>query len=209
MEDKYSANSLKEWPFFLKGRTDIIFVHIPKTAGTSIRYSMGFNNMDKTLGIRNHYKVTEILDMIGEEKWEKALKFTFVRNPWDRLYSFYCFRLKKNRIQDISHSESFKKWAFYELTERDPSNKKRFNLAPQSEWLIDKQNKIQLNFIGRFESLNEDYKKLNSLLSFNTTLPHLNVSTKGKGYRQQYDSELMQLVANYYQEDLIQFKYEF
>jgi hypothetical protein len=192
MVEMNKDDSFKEWPFFIKGKTDIIFVHIPKTAGTSIRYSLGFNNMDKAKKIRDHYTVKEIIDLIGKEKWNNAFKFTFVRNPWDRLCSFYSFRLKKGKIKDISHKKSFKQWALYELGERDPSSKKRFNLIPQTNWLVDNQNNIQLNFIGRFENLNQDFQRLGKLISFNTILPHLNISNRENDYRLQYDDELIQ-----------------
>ena len=209
MVDKHNDNCFKEWPFFIKGRTDIIFIHIPKTAGTSIRFTLGFNNMDKAKKIRNHYTVTEIIDLIGIEKWNKAFKFTFVRNPWDRLYSFYLFRLKKDKIKDISYKESFKKWVLFELAERDPLLKKRFNLLPQTNWLVDNQYKIQLDFIGRFENLKEDFQKLGKLISLETNLPHLNHSSRVKNYKQQYDKELIEVVTKYYQKDLTHFGYEF
>ena len=199
---------MKDWPFFIKGKKDIIFVHIPKTAGTSIRYSMGFNDMDKSQNIRNHYTAKEIIDLIGIENWNSAFKFTFVRNPWDRLYSFYSFRLKKGRIIDKTYKDSFRAWVLSELVDRDPKSKKRFNLIPQTEWLIDPQNKIEIDFIGRFENLAKDFETLAKLISFDAHLPHMNKSVRTNNYNQEYDSELKEIVGKYYQNDIDYFRYK-
>ena len=186
---------MKQWPFFLKGRDDIIFIHIPKTAGTSMKYSLGFNLMDKSQKIRNHYSAREIIDLIGLEKWESAFKFTFVRNPWDRLYSFYSFRLRKGRIKEEIYKDSFSKWVISELVERDPKSKKRFNLVPQTDWLKDHQNNIKIDFIGRFENLMEDFKTLGKLISLDTHLPHMNQSKRLRCYEQEYNAELEEIVT--------------
>jgi len=199
---------MNDWPFLLKDRNDIIFVHIPKTAGTSIRYSMGFNEMDKSLNIRNHYTAKEIIDLIGIEKWDNAFKFTFVRNPLDRLYSFFCFRLKKGRIKNQVYKKSFRKWVISELIDRDPASKKRFNLIPQTEWLIGPHDKIQMDFIGRFENLAKDFETLGKLISVDAHLPHMNKSVRANNYKQQYDPELEDIVAKYYQKDFDYFGYK-
>lgn len=69
-----------EWPFFIKGREDIIFIHIVKTAGTSIRHSLGFHPPQKEI-VRKHNDAATIISKIGQEKWDNAYKFTFIRNP--------------------------------------------------------------------------------------------------------------------------------
>ena len=55
-----------------------IFIHINKTAGTSIGRAVGLPN-------KLHLTAREIIDRVGEEAWRKAYKFAFVRNPLSRL----------------------------------------------------------------------------------------------------------------------------
>jgi chondroitin 4-sulfotransferase 11 len=169
---------------------------------------LNFNELDKSQKIRNHYTVNEIIDLIGIEKWNNAFKFTCVRNPLDRLYSFYAFRVKNGRIKNESHLVSFKKWVFYELEERDPLSKKRFNLLPQSDWLIDLQNEIRLDFIGRFENVKEDFDRLGRIIPSQKKLSHLNKSPREQNYKQHYDAELKAFVMEYYQIDIENFKYK-
>ena len=60
-----------------------IFIHIPKTAGSSI-VEMLFNEPSR------HIPYFVYRDA-NPEKFRQFFKFAFVRNPWDRLVSTYFF----------------------------------------------------------------------------------------------------------------------
>ena len=106
----------------------IIFIHIPKTAGSSIehllrdegRYELDF------IGVRNgrsthHYMGIE-LKMILKDLYPKYYKFSFVRNPYDRLISeyFWC------RIKDVGHKFNKTFDEFLDYVEDVIKNKKFF-----------------------------------------------------------------------------------
>tara|TARA_A100000164_G_scaffold339938_1_gene335377 strand:- start:228 stop:815 length:588 start_codon:yes stop_codon:yes gene_type:complete len=79
----------------------IIFIHIPRTSGTSIESAFKFN-MDKVGG--KHLKASEIKRNIGNDKWNNYFKFSIVRNPWERFVSMYSmpFLRKINRLSGKS-----------------------------------------------------------------------------------------------------------
>ena len=79
----------------------IIFIHIPRTSGTSIESAFKFN-MDKVGG--KHLKASEIKKNIGNDKWNNYFKFSIVRNPWERFASMYSmpFFRKINRLSGKS-----------------------------------------------------------------------------------------------------------
>jgi len=62
-----------------------IFVHVQKTGGNSVRTALGADIFDPY----KHFFARELRDIHGEAIWESCFKFTFVRNPWDRLVSWW------------------------------------------------------------------------------------------------------------------------
>ena len=65
-----------------------IFIHIPKTAGISVVKSF-FGDIT----LEGHRSVWFYKQVLGKDLSEFFI-FTFVRNPWDRLYSAYKFLQK-------------------------------------------------------------------------------------------------------------------
>ena len=196
-----------KWTFHIKGRSDIIFVHIPKTAGTSIRFAFDFNKPNKKKGIRKHYTCKEVISLIGREKWDQSFKFTFIRDPWERLYSFYLFQLRKETVRE----KSFKLFVLEDIVPllEKTNLTERPNIFPQTFWLADENEELNFDFIGRFENLDSDFDKLSKKISINTTLDHKNKSGNSKTYKGFYDKEMIELVNNYYRQDIEAFGYSF
>ena len=180
-----------------------IFIHINKTAGTSIGNAIG-------LPVKHHQTAREIIAKIGREKWDTAYKFTLVRNPWDKVVSHYEYRLKRNKTELASRNISFSGWVTKTYgPDKDPffyNNPKAFQ--PQVEWLKDDEGKIAIDFIGRFETISEDFNQIKSAIGLEAELPHLNAS-KRAGYQSYYDEETREIVADWFQEDIALFGYQF
>ena len=66
-----------------------VFIHIPKTGGTSIE-SIFIDNAN----IKDVNGKHDMVSDIGSVFLKKYFTFTFVRNPWDRMVSYYKFRIK-------------------------------------------------------------------------------------------------------------------
>jgi len=64
------------------------------------------------------------------------------------------------------------------------------------------------DFIGRFESLSADFRKVCDKIGAEGTLPHMNV-TQHDGYKQYYDDETRQIVELLYEGDIREFGYTF
>ena len=93
-----------------------LFVHIPKTAGSSIRHILPPSDESKfACGHADamtyygffHGSDYRVKDPLGREKWEEYMKFAFVRNPWDRFVSAY--RYLKNGGNDSCESAAVKR----------------------------------------------------------------------------------------------------
>ncbi|MEM1319718.1 MAG: sulfotransferase family 2 domain-containing protein [Bacteroidota bacterium] len=201
--------AIKDYPFFREGSRASVFIHIPKTAGTSIAHALQLPSPERLRGIKKHYSAAEIIPLMGPQAWEQAYCFCFVRNPWDRLFSHYRFRRRKGKLPDQKHHLDFREWARYELEERPPRQRQRSNLKPQSDWLKVGQEVAAMDFIGRFEQLEADFAKICASLQVQAQLPHLLAGSDYEDYRPQYDAYTVDLAANYYREDIERWAYRF
>jgi len=195
------------YPFYIKGREDVIHIHITKTAGTSLQLSMKFNKVAQSNKTKKHYFVKEVIDIVGQEHWDKTFKFTFVRNPWDRLYSLYRYKQRKKSIATEEQGNSFGLWLKSAIRNQE-GNPYQVSRS-QMEWINNFDEKIDLDFIGRFESLEPDVKKLGQLLDMKISLPHINQGLPIVHYSEAYDDELEELVRTHYKEDIDMFNYTF
>jgi hypothetical protein len=156
-----------------------IFFHIPKTGGNSIFESL----FEKEQW--GHRDVTYYRFVFGKKKFDSYFKFCFVRNPYDRLYSAYCF-LKKGGMNEndqkfnssyLSKYSSFEDFIVNGLHKEEIINWVHFK--PQSSFILDKKGKLVVNFVGKLENIKPDFNRLKSILNKeNATLTHLNKSKK-------------------------------
>ncbi len=180
-----------------------VFIHINKTAGTSIGRAIG-------LPVKDHLTVRDVIARIGQEKWDTAYTFTLVRNPWDKVVSHYEYRRRRNKTGIASRNVSFSDWV--KMTYGDIKNTFYYNnpkaFQPQVEWLKDNEGKITLDFIGKFESIITDFNQIKHVIGLDAELPHLNASRRAS-YQSYYDDESREIVARWFQEDISVFEYSF
>jgi chondroitin 4-sulfotransferase 11 len=195
----FNSNS----PIIKSRENDFIFIHINKTAGTSILNSLNIRK-------KQHLEAKEIIAKIGIEKWNNCYKFSIVRNPWDKVVSHYNYRVKTNQCLMNEKKISFKNWVSltYGLN-KDPfyyDNIKMFQ--SQSDWLKDNLGHINIDRIGKFENLVNDFKIIQQDLGLRGALEHKNKGVE-KDYRKMYDNNTYEIVKQWFKEDIERFKYSF
>lgn len=184
-----------------------IFVHVPKTAGTSLQETLfDFSHT-------GHFRWDEYRAM-DRKKFSEYYKFAFVRNPWDRVVSAYFYLSKGGR------NSSDKKWADEVLSEYDdfntfvlewltPQNIYTWNhFVPQTDFIFDKQDQMKVDFCGKFESLNEDFLTVSKRLGADKNLKNINKSSRGS-YSQYYTEQTKAIVAEVYERDIRLLGYTF
>ena len=180
-----------------------IFIHINKTGGTSIAEAIGLPN-------KRHLHVKEVISIIGEANFNKAFVFTVVRNPWDKVVSHYKYRVKKNITNMADNHISFKEWVKQTYgNEKNPiyyNNSRMFET--QCDWLKDSNGIIRVNNILKFESLTKDFQIATKIIGIEKKLLHLN-ATKKDSYIKYYDKETIEIVRNWFNEDIERFNYDF
>jgi Sulfotransferase family len=148
-----------------------IFVHIPKVAGQSVedfflrlvgltwkarsplllRFNGDLNQGPRRLA---HLTASEYISCghVAEQEFNSFFKFSFVRNPWDRLVSEYEFRRRRIDCE-------FKAFLFEHFPQPSPSDVYR-HILPQTQFLLDEGGRQLVDFVGRFEQV--------SVLTFDT-----------------------------------------
>ena len=178
-----------------------VFIHINKTGGSSI---------EKAFGTRlAHRTAPEKYTQLGDKAWQKKYKFSIVRNPWDKVVSHYHYRVLTNQTDLKDKSISFEQWLRLCYVDRDPQffdQPKMFQ--PQTQWLVNEHGKLLIDFVGRFESLDEDFEKICQVLNLRLALGHKKKSNRGS-YRDYYNSETRELIADVFASDIELFGYDF
>ncbi len=214
----------------LNHRHGFLFVHIPKTGGTSIRAALAplrlrdplywlmfpCHRLNHLTGHRlatklpRHAKAIAAQELLPREVFAGLFKFAFVRNPWDLQVSSY-HHLRRERPHLIAHLKDFKAFVRYKL---DPERPYQFHLdvsaTRQVDYLRDLSGNILVDFIGRYERLEEDFQEVCRRIGIPPRpLPHRRRAKDRGDYRRYYDEATAELVARHFHEDIEAFGYRF
>ncbi len=193
----------------------MIFIHIPKNAGESMEvYLGGYRNKKKLWGIDKgvvlqHLKACELQKKIGDQMFDNYFKFTFVRNPFSKCLSEYFW--EKTHFNESLNFKDWVKLKLGDLINQSENNiimRQKHNLE-QYKFIYDKLDNCLVDFIGRFENLQQDFDFVCDKIGIpKQQLPHVNKS-KHKHYTEYYDDQTREIVAEKYAKDIEYFGYKF
>jgi len=197
---------------------EFIFVHIPRTGGTSIEKSLALATgmtdwklqngtpqehldaddlmaftQDATSHMRGmkHATARTLRDHVGEDVWNRYFKFAVVRNPLDRTLSVFLKTLKSPR---------------YDLVRPLARSKLAFNASLQLKYqVLNKQPDLQADFlcdegrlivddIIRFEDLTGGYRRIAERIGLDPTLSNNNDATHHRPYASYYTPATRRLI---------------
>jgi hypothetical protein len=197
---------------------NILFIHIPKNAGTAVSKALGFKST-------SHIKASEIKEEFGINIFEDKFSFAIVRNPIDRFLSLYNYAR-----MDISYYHNnikpeksiYGKHFDYELLKNSSlldcaqylkkgilKHDLHWNhWEPQYNWVYDIQNNQKLvSKIYKFENLEELANDLNRMFDCKFELSEINKSNK-KEDNKVLDIETISIIKEYYKKDFEFFDYQ-
>lgn len=206
-----------------------IFVHAPKTGGTSLALALEARAMAddillgdtpkakkrrnrvkdvKTSGrLWKHSMLTDLYGLATQEEMEAFFVFTLVRNPWDRMVSYYHWL----QAQSFTHpAVALAKQAEFADFIRHPLTVAGMERYPYRRYLTDAGGEDRGDLYIRLEHLGEDLAPLEAHLGFSLgELPHENASNRHADFRKPYDAASAELVAKACAEDIARFGYRF
>jgi len=200
-----------------------IFVHVQKTAGTSITEVLRplalqppagrVNRLASDLGLvrdwrrchfRKHAPLRRAERVLPAEVFSSFYRFAFVRNPWDRLVSWYEFIL-----QDATHRRHGRVRSlpgFEDFVRRELAHPRR------AQWwmLTGRDGRLGIDFAGRFERLEADMAAVCTRLGIAyRPLPHVNRTARRAPYQQYFSPALAALVRERWAPEIEAFGYAF
>ncbi|NQY59018.1 sulfotransferase family 2 domain-containing protein [Cognatishimia sp.] len=204
-----------------------IFVHIPKTAGTAMALALEGRAMkdDLMLGdtpkalkrrrrlkdvqaagrLWKHSTLSDIEGLVCAEEIGSYFTFTLVRNPWDRMVSYYHWlkdQIFAHPAVTLAQELEFQGFA------QHPQTMKSFRSNPYASYLTFRGQERASCFI-RIENFEEDAQPLFDHLGFSLSLSRVNASERKADYRAYYDEKTSAAVAEACAEDITRFKYSF
>jgi hypothetical protein len=192
-----------------------LFVHIPKTAGNSIQSALRDYSEDELVVLRKeqdgierfglhnpnykikkHSTLAEYRAALGEAQFGNLYKFTCVRNPWDRMVSYYFTPTQNTTSWD---RKKFRKVISKALS---VANYLRLNKGESDPF-------GNVDYVMRFENLADDFCTVCAALDISpATLPRYNRSSR-EHYSKYYDDELREFVRKRFAAEIERFGYTF
>lgn len=193
----------------ITGEYNITYLHIPKTAGTSMtEWLMASKGDSESVTWDTHPKLSEI-----RERRPSNFSFTIVRNPWDRMVSSYHYMknislqegsswLKLNNISE-DNFPTFDFWVKHITEFLSPDTYWFGPHTSQAEWID-----CNVDLILRYENLQTDIMSLQQAMRSTVPLPHI-YNSRRTNYKDYYTDETRKIVEKLNEDDIDIWKYQY
>lgn len=203
----------------LSDEKKFLFIHIPKTAGTSLRqvldpyavtdfraYSRG---LEQYIAAKRkfppHFSYAGAAEALTVDL-RNYFKFTFVRNPWDRFVSMYEYFRK-----DTKHAmhQRCMTCSFGDFIGDVVARRATFDTKNQMDYIVPPAGLAPMDFVGKVENIADDFARICRRLGIEAPpLPTLNTTNRGE-YRSYYSDALKKTVEQHCRAEIEAFGYTY
>jgi len=201
-----------------------IFVHIPKTGGTAMTLALEARAKKDDILIADtpkaqrrkhrltalrpegrlwkHSKLSDVRGVLPEAEMAQMMVFTLVRNPWDRLVSYYHWL----RSQRFDHpAVRLAQTVEFATFLHDPATQ----ISVRGNHYASYVKGAQAPVFVRLEHLAQDLAPVTAHLGFEPHLERVNASARARDWRGYYSDVEIALVADICAGDIARFGYTF
>lgn len=206
-----------------------IFIHVPKTGGTALTLALESRAMKDDILVgdtpkaRNrrkrqkdltakgrlwkHSMLCDLYGLVDQAQVERYFITTLVRNPWDRVVSYYHWLKDQSFDHPAVHlakASSFSAFINYGSTQRNLAG------SPYARYVTDATGAVRCSKFLRLEHLEEDLEAFEAHLGFKLgAIPIANASDRKGAYQPYYSKSDAALVSGCCAEDIKRFGYQF
>jgi len=205
-----------------------LFIHIPKTGGTSMALALEARAMKDGLMLGDtpkaqqrrhrlagapargrlwkHSTVADLDGVVSADELDTLFCFTLVRNPWARVVSYYHWL----QAQSFDHvAVTLAQTLSFDAFVRHNAIQSSLQLSPARHYMTDARGIERCNLHIRLEHLAEDICALQDHLGFALDVPRVNASDRPADWRNAYNDGSAAIVARVCAEDIQRFGYGF
>lgn len=188
---------------------NFLFVPISRTGTTSIIHVLNkYCKQGNPRAFPVHTAAKDCYREVGPKLWSKLFKFAFVRNPYQWAVSRWAFDYsdKIMSFNERDGRESFEIWVeefLYKKVCKGKATGKYFY-----DKYTDYAGRFILDFVGRFESLEDDFNYICKQIRVEEALPHENRVPR-KDHKEYYTAASKARITQLCKDDLEIFGYTF
>lgn len=195
---------------------NFIFIHVPKTAGSSFTDALKpwcvqpprtqFRRLLSHLPVRErpgraylrqHDKAAWVRHKLGRDFYEFKFKFATVRNPYDFALSYFHFLRKNRKARRFGQAQS---WDFHTFL-RYMEKKSRYVAVDQTSWLVDGSGKLIVDNLLRYELIDDDFRRVVTDLGLGQDVVLPKPQKIGASKRHEYDETAQAMVERIFARD--------
>ncbi len=196
----------------------LIYLEMPKVANCSIKASMLKRTFKDDYSVQKESLKYTIHRL--DHQYDDFYKFTFVRNPFERLVSCYESKYHKDKqmIGEVIEELEYNHYLFG-LLRKDkgftnflcriifiPDPYKDHHFKPQYHIVYNKNGKCCVDYIGKYEEINKDYQKISQRFDLDNLSTYN--KTERRSYMDYYNIITARLAYFIYKDDIQKFGYE-
>lgn len=205
-----------------------IFVHIPKTGGTSLALALEaraqkddiligdtpkakkrrrrLKDMHTKGRLWKHSTLSDVDGLIDLDQIRNSFCFAMVRNPWDRMVSYYHWLKEQSFDHAAVHLAKATDFSGFLAA---PTTRASLRAGQYRNYMIAADGLEYAQLYVRLEAFEADAEALWDRLGFRVELPHVNASPREADYRMYYSDSDAALVSQLCRQDIERFEYSF